>query len=128
MVFLMSHEFKDRLKELRISKGFSQDKLSEELKIPASSIRRYETTGELPKRERLEIIADYFDVSIDYLVGRTNTKNKKYSENVRETIEAYNISNDEVIAKIKIADEIINLPDDKRKIIEDLLKTFKKDI
>lgn len=69
--------FPERLKELRESRGLSQETLADTLGIPRSSLTHYEKPeqGEkerLPRRERLEKIADYFGVSVDYLLGRTD--------------------------------------------------------
>ncbi|MCG5251590.1 helix-turn-helix domain-containing protein [Brevibacillus agri] len=65
--------FKDRLKELRSKKRLTQEALAAALEIPESTIRRYESSDDnIPRRERLEKIADYFGVSVDYLLGRTD--------------------------------------------------------
>lgn len=69
--------FPERLKELRESRGLSQEALADTLGIPRSSITHYEKSEQgdkerLPRRERLEKIADYFGVSVDYLLDRTN--------------------------------------------------------
>ncbi|MDC0760578.1 helix-turn-helix transcriptional regulator [Brevibacillus sp. AG] len=70
--------FPERLKELRESRGLSQETLADTLGIPRSSITHYEKPDQgekerLPRRERLEKIADYFGVSVDYLLDRTDT-------------------------------------------------------
>ncbi|AWX56925.1 XRE family transcriptional regulator [Brevibacillus brevis] len=63
--------FKERLKELRKSKKMTQEALASAIGIPESTIRRYESVDDgLPRRERLERIADFFEVSVDYLIGR----------------------------------------------------------
>ncbi|OMF37472.1 hypothetical protein BK133_05290 [Paenibacillus sp. FSL H8-0548] len=64
--------FQERLKKLRNAKGITQEQLATALDIPSASIRRLETVNSLPRRERLDKIADYFNVSIDYLTGRTD--------------------------------------------------------
>ncbi|MBH0328796.1 hypothetical protein ABH14_03130 [Brevibacillus brevis] len=65
--------FKERLKELRKSKKMTQETLATAIGIPESTIRRYESVDDgLPRRERLESIADFFGVSVDYLLGRTD--------------------------------------------------------
>ncbi|MED4581832.1 helix-turn-helix transcriptional regulator [Brevibacillus choshinensis] len=70
---VISMGFKERLKELRTKKGLTQEALAASLDIPESTIRRLESSDEgLPRRERLEKIADFFDVQIDYLLGRTD--------------------------------------------------------
>ncbi|MBQ6893687.1 MAG: helix-turn-helix transcriptional regulator [Clostridia bacterium] len=62
-----------RLRELRKSKGISQLKLALDLNTNQNTISRYETGEREPGISELIRIADYFDVSIDYLVGRTDT-------------------------------------------------------
>lgn len=68
--------FGDRLKELREKKGLSQEALADELDIPRTSITHYEREKKkerLPRNERLNKIADFFGVSVDYLIGRAET-------------------------------------------------------
>ena len=60
-----------RLKELRKAKGISQLKLALDLSMTQNTISRYETGDREPGINELIKIADYFNVSIDYLVGRT---------------------------------------------------------
>lgn len=64
--------FNERLKELRTSKGLSQKQLSIEIKISDRGIQRYEYGEREPSMSTLIALADYFNVSIDYLVGRTD--------------------------------------------------------
>lgn len=61
-----------RLKELRKKHGLSQIRLAIDLCIPQNSISRYETGVRKPDYDTLIQIADYFNVSIDYLVGRSD--------------------------------------------------------
>ena len=60
-----------RLKEIRKTKGISQLKLALDLNTNQNTISRYETGEREPGIDELIKIADYFNVSIDYLVGRT---------------------------------------------------------
>ena len=62
-------EFKDRLKELRTSKGLSQVALADKLGVSKSTIGAYETGDRKPSYEAQEELADFFNVSIDYLRG-----------------------------------------------------------
>ena len=62
------------LKKLRKEKGISQLKLAMDLNMTQNTISRYETGEREPGINELIKLADYFDVSIDYLVGRTQTK------------------------------------------------------
>ena len=58
-----------RLKELREQKGITQAELSKDLKISPSTIGMYEQERREPGNDTLKLIADYFNVSIDYLLG-----------------------------------------------------------
>lgn len=61
-----------RLKELRISKGVSQLKLAIDLGLNQNSISRYECGEREADYTTLIKLADYFNVSIDYLLERTD--------------------------------------------------------
>jgi len=61
-----------RLKEIRKQKGISQLKLALDLNTNQNTISRYETGEREPGICELIKLADYFDVSIDYLLGRTD--------------------------------------------------------
>ena len=61
-----------RLKELRKMKKISQLKLAMELHMNQNTISRYETGEREAGYAELIAIADYFDVSIDYLLERTD--------------------------------------------------------
>ena len=60
-----------RLKELRKKKGISQLRLATDLNTTQNTISRYETGEREPGIDDLIKIADYFNVSVDYLIGRT---------------------------------------------------------
>ncbi len=64
-----------RLKEIRKSKGISQLKLAMDLNTNQNTISRYETGEREPGITELINIADYFNVSVDYLLERTNNPN-----------------------------------------------------
>ena len=61
-----------RLKELRIRDGVSQLKLAMDLNLNQNSISRYEQGKREADYSTLIALADYFGVSIDYLLGRTD--------------------------------------------------------
>lgn len=66
------------MKELRKKKHISQVRLAIELNTTQNSISRYETEAREADYATLIAIADYFGISIDYLLGRTN--NPKMNE------------------------------------------------
>lgn len=61
-----------RLKEIRNAKGISQLKLAIDLNTSQNTISRYETGEREPGITELILIADYFNVSVDYLLERTD--------------------------------------------------------
>ncbi|MCI5735040.1 MAG: helix-turn-helix transcriptional regulator [Eubacterium sp.] len=61
-----------RLKELRKKRNISQLKLALDLSMNQNTISRYETGEREADYKTLIKIADYFNVSIDYLLERTN--------------------------------------------------------
>lgn len=69
-------QFDKILKMLRNEKNMSQQELADALGISKSSINMYERGERQPNFETLETIADYFNVDIDYLLGRTNKTTK----------------------------------------------------
>ena len=64
-----------RLRELRNSKGISQLKLAMVLNTTQNTISRYETGEREPGIKELIRLADYFQVSVDYLLERTDNPN-----------------------------------------------------
>lgn len=64
----------ERLKNLRASKNMSQNKLAQILGVQPMAVSRYERGLREPDMETLQKLADYFDVSVDYLMGRTDIK------------------------------------------------------
>lgn len=61
-----------RLKQLRTQRGISQLKLAMDLNMNQNTISRYETMERQADYETLIRFAEYFDVSLDYLLGRTD--------------------------------------------------------
>lgn len=64
-----------RLKEIRKSKGISQLKMAIDLNTNQNTISRYETGEREPGINELIKIADYFHISVDYLLERTDNPN-----------------------------------------------------
>lgn len=61
-----------RLKELRKKRKISQLKLALDLNMNQNSISRYENMERQADYKTLIMFADYFNVSLDYLLGRTD--------------------------------------------------------
>ena len=65
-------EFPVRLRELREKQHKSRLRVSQLCGLPDGAIRKYERGEASPNIDSLVAIADYFHVSTDYLLGRTN--------------------------------------------------------
>ena len=63
-------DFSEVLKELRIKRKISQAKLADDLNLSPGLIGMYENGSRKPSYESLEAIADYFNVSLDFLTGK----------------------------------------------------------
>ncbi|ESS00644.1 helix-turn-helix domain-containing protein [Limosilactobacillus fermentum] len=60
----------ERIAQLRKSRSMSQFQLAKTLNIATSTLGMYETNKRKPNMEMLEKLADFFGVSVDYLLGR----------------------------------------------------------
>lgn len=67
--------FSERLQEARKCKGLKQKEVSEYLNIAWRTYQNYETGERRPNFEILVALADLFEVTTDYLLGRTDVPN-----------------------------------------------------
>lgn len=101
--------FAESLKSLRENEGLSQKSLANQIKVSQPTIAAYESGKREPDFATLIKLADFFQISIDYLMGRTEYKN--YTERASE---------DEIMSRIsKLLEKI---PGEKRK--EFLMSVF----
>lgn len=63
-----------RLKELRLERGYTQRQIAIYSDITETAYQNYELMKREPKVQVLVKIADFYNVSLDYITGRTNTK------------------------------------------------------
>lgn len=66
--------FSKRLKKLIVEKGITQKELADEIGVKQQTIAQYGNGETQPSLERIYDIADIFNVSIDYLLGKTEAK------------------------------------------------------
>ncbi|SET00546.1 helix-turn-helix domain-containing protein [Anaerobranca gottschalkii] len=76
-----------RLRELRKEKKINQLKLAMDLNMTQASISKYEMGKREPSLEVLEKLSDYFGVSTDYLIGKSN---------IRKNIDLKSLNEDEI--------------------------------
>lgn len=73
-----------RIKELMQEKGVQQQQMAEFLNVSRATIYKYQQGKAEPNIKTLIALADYFDVSLDYLCGRQN-KNLIFADSLTET-------------------------------------------
>lgn len=85
----------DILAELRQERGLTQRELGQVLCVSTGTISNYETGVHLPDAYKLIALADYFDVSTDYLLGRTRIRETQtdFQKKLLENKTIYNAFN-----------------------------------
>lgn len=73
-----------RLKELRTKRKITQQQLGDAIHVSKVSISGYENNNRTPDTETLQLIADYFNVTTDYLLGRNHTPEWANKDEVME--------------------------------------------
>lgn len=67
-------EFGERLRDLREEKELTRADLAKKLNVSYSAVSKYETNVRFPDKEALTDLADFFDVSLDYLLCRSDIR------------------------------------------------------
>ncbi|KGG81087.1 hypothetical protein Y919_02725 [Caloranaerobacter azorensis H53214] len=114
-----------RIRELRKSYKLTQFELAEKLNIAQSTIGMIETNKREPSNELLVKIANFFNVSIDYLLGRTDIRNPEKELTLEDELTP---EEKELLKKIKEDPELSilfhDLKNAPKKKIKQLLKTW----
>ena len=66
--------FADRIRDLRIERGLTQEEVGKIIGVKRYAVYSYEKGRACPEMKGLVALADYFDVSMDYLAGRTDKR------------------------------------------------------
>lgn len=80
--------FSIRLKQLRLEHKLTQEQLGKIINKNRSTVAGYESENKQPDFDTLKRLADYFDVSTDYLLGKTDIRNP-YDEFLSQAKEQY---------------------------------------
>ena len=104
------------LKRLRKEYGISQQRLADAINVSQPSINKYENHNIEPEIEILKRMADYFNTSIDYIVGHTTVRRKI------EYVESYQLNAFEadMITRFR------SLTDEEKQCIDLTIRTFLK--
>lgn len=106
-----------RIKHLRKEMNLLQKDLAEKLNLTQQTISLYESEKRQPDYETLQKIADFFNVSIDYLLGRTDEK--------KIILDSVNDASIEYYADNKIIKDINGLSPESKKDLEEYIKLLK---
>ncbi|EUJ24720.1 transcriptional regulator [Listeria grandensis FSL F6-0971] len=79
--------FIERMKQLRKESGLTQSELGKKINVSKAAVSGYETGIRNPDLETLQRIANTFNVSTDYLLGRTEDPNIKIEEKTYNSID-----------------------------------------
>lgn len=118
--------FAERLQELMNEKGISQNQLAQAINMSSGSVSKYRSGHAELKMVTLEKFADYFDVSVDYLMGRTNCK--KYDGSIQAASKFTNLSDDslKILHKMDSTQRCFLDAIIQHELFESLLKCFQK--
>ncbi|MFD1067643.1 helix-turn-helix domain-containing protein [Oceanobacillus locisalsi] len=87
--------FSERIIDLRIEHGYSQEEIAKKLNVSASGYGYYEQGRNEPSLETLYKIADFFQVSIDYLLGKIDSPQHTAYYSISDNL---NLNEDEINA------------------------------
>lgn len=77
------NNFSTFIKELRMEKGLSQEELAKALYVHRTTVNKWENDNVIPLNDKLLLIADYFDISVDELLNgkRSDINNASLTRN-----------------------------------------------
>lgn len=112
-----------RLKELREDKDLSRKELANILGIGYYALAKYETDEREPELSVLKKFTDFFNVSLDYLVGNVETKNLDEIRFIEKEIKSGNIK---TLAAHRTDNPMDDLPEPARKSVEEFIEFVKR--
>lgn len=110
-------KIKDRIKQLRVELGLTQEQFANKIGFSRTAISAWEIGRNEPSNDDTIKLADYFGVSTDYLLGKSNVRNPEIKE-------------DDLLGLAKIGfntDTYTPLTEKQKEQIKDLLEIILKD-
>ncbi|WP_339234539.1 helix-turn-helix transcriptional regulator [Oceanobacillus sp. FSL W7-1281] len=98
--------FSERIVDLRIEHGYSQEEVAKKLNVSASGYGYYEQGRNEPSLETLYKIAEFFQVSIDYLLGKIDTPQQPVYYSVSDDLAL----NESELRVLNVAAAMVNGP------------------
>lgn len=110
-------KYGNRIAELREQKGWTQEQLATSIGITRAALSHYEKNRREPDYETLTQLANLFQVSVDYLIGRTDRPVLPVDRDVQQFVDDLELSDAEILKKF-------NLMIDGRKLTDEEAKRF----
>jgi transcriptional regulator with XRE-family HTH domain len=110
-------KYGERIALLREKQSLTQEELANKLGISRAALSHYETSRREPDYETMNKIASFFNVSIDYLLNRSNNPEVVMDPEVREFVDSLELSDENILEKFA-------LKIDGRKLSSDEAKSF----
>lgn len=109
-----------RLRELRVSKKLKQKDLAEFLGLDRTTYAKYETGDSEPTFETIIKLANYYEVTTDYILGVTSDRNPQYNE---EQVNKLTTDLERVLVKLGVIEEGEDLTDEQFNAISSFITT-----
>ncbi|WP_438448544.1 helix-turn-helix transcriptional regulator [Gorillibacterium sp. sgz5001074] len=93
---------RNRLAELRVELGLTQEEVAKKLELSRAALSHYETNRREPDFQTIRKCADYYGVTIDYILGRTNDRDQTLDEAVGEWVDALELSDEALLDKFSL--------------------------
>lgn len=97
----MKQQFGDRLRQLRTERNITQEELGKALNSNKSSISHYESNRRLPDANTISRFAEFFNVTVDYILGRSDIRTAEQPNTDECEIEYKEASQEQVYHTIK---------------------------
>lgn len=119
--------FGERLKILRTEKGISQTELGKNFNLGKTAISLYETNKRDPDKETLWKLADLFDVSVDYILGRSDIRKRDEEMKIIKDEEIPEDLRKLEVEEIAMSKKIKGLPKEQKDAILRLIESLEKE-
>lgn len=92
-----------KISKLREERGWTQEKTATMIDISRAALSHYEKNRREPDPYTLTKLADLYNVSVDYLVGRTDSSDQTLEEPIRQFVNQLELSDTEILKKYTLA-------------------------
>ncbi|KQX51996.1 XRE family transcriptional regulator [Paenibacillus sp. Root444D2] len=115
---MITLKYGDRIALLREKRGLTQEELSNKIGISRAALSHYETNRREPDYETINKIANFFNVTVDYLLGRTDQPQTVLDHDVREFVEHLDLTDESILKKFSLTvDGRILTPEEAKRFI-----------